>query len=155
MTRGSSPSSAMVSSWIRVKRLRIGILYGGRSGQHEVSLASAAAVFANVDRQRYEPIAIRIEKDGRWVLADRPPSAASAADVIDQMRTDAARLRTGRDVVLPPRPGNDTLILMDRRSDRRDAPEASAAVTGLALDVIFPVLHGPLGEDGTIQGLLE
>ena len=110
----------MVSSWIRVKRLRIGILYGGRSGEHEVSLASAAAVFANVDRQRYEPIAIRIEKDGRWVLADRPPSAASAADVIDQMRSDAARLRTGRDVVLPPRPGNDTLILMDRRSDRRD-----------------------------------
>jgi D-alanine-D-alanine ligase len=138
-----------------VKRLRIGILYGGRSGEHEVSLASAAAVFANVDRRRYEPIAIRIEKDGRWLLADRPPSAASAADVLDQMRSEAARPRTGRDVVLPPRPGDDTLILVDRRSSRTDDAEAAAAVTGLALDVIFPVLHGPLGEDGTIQGLLE
>jgi len=62
-----------------VKRLRIGVLYGGRSGEHEVSLASAAAIFANIDRTRYEPIAIRIEKDGRWVLADRPPSALRAA----------------------------------------------------------------------------
>jgi D-alanine-D-alanine ligase len=143
------------SHWTRVKRLRVGVLYGGRSGEHEVSLASAAAVFANLDRRRYEPIAIRIEKDGRWLLADRPPSAASAAEVVDQMRgSEAARLRGGRDVVLPPRPGDDTLILVDRRSGRDDA-EAAAAVTGLALDVIFPVLHGPYGEDGTIQGLLE
>lgn len=138
-----------------MKRLRIGVIYGGRSGEHEVSLASAAAVFANLDRTRYEPTAIRIEKDGRWLLADRPPSAASAADVIDQMRNEAARARTGRDVVLPGRPGDDTLILVDRRSSRSDEAEASAAVTGLALDVIFPVLHGPYGEDGTIQGLLE
>ncbi len=50
-----------------MKRLRVGVLYGGRSGEHEVSLASAAAVFANLDRKRYEPIAIRIDKDGRWV----------------------------------------------------------------------------------------
>ena len=140
---------------ILVKRLRIGVLYGGRSGEHEVSLASAAAVFANLDRARYEPTAIRIEKDGRWLLADRPPSAASAADVIDQMRSEATRLRTGRDVVLPARPGDDTLILVDRRSPRTDDAEAAAAVTGLALDVIFPVLHGPFGEDGTVQGLLE
>ena len=121
-----------------------------------MSLASAAAVFANLDRRRYEPIAIRIEKDGRWLLADRPPSAASAAEVVDQMRSsEAARLRGGRDVVLPPRPGDDTLILVDRRSSRGDDAEAAAAVTGLALDVIFPVLHGPYGEDGTLQGLLE
>jgi D-alanine-D-alanine ligase len=138
-----------------VKRLRVGVIYGGRSGEHEVSLASAAAIFANLDRGRYEPTAIRIEKDGRWLLADRPPSAASAADVIDQMRSEAARTRTGRDVVLPGRPGDDTLMLVDRRSSRTDDVEAAAAVTGLALDVIFPVLHGPYGEDGTIQGLLE
>ena len=109
-----------------MKRLRIGILYGGRSGEHEVSLASAAAVFANVDRRRYEPVAIRIEKDGRWLLADRPPSAASAADVLDQMRSEASRPRTGRDVVLPPRPGDDTLILVNRRSGRTDDAEAAA-----------------------------
>lgn len=131
------------------------MIYGGRSGEHEVSLASAAAIFANLDRARYEPTAIRIEKDGRWLLADRPPSAASAAEVIDQMRSEAARARTGRDVVLPGRPGDDTLMLVDRRSNRSDDAEATASVTGLSLDVIFPVLHGPYGEDGTIQGLLE
>jgi D-alanine-D-alanine ligase len=129
-------------------------LYGGRSGEHEVSLASAAAVFANLDRRRYEPVAIRIEKDGRWVLADRPPSAASAAEVIDQVRNDASR-RGGREVLLPPRPGEETLIVIDRRSSRSDEAEAAAAVTGLALDVVFPVLHGPYGEDGTVQGVLE
>ena len=58
-----------------MKKLRVGIIYGGRSGEHEVSLASAAAVFQNLDRERYEPIAIRIEKDGRWALPDRPPTA--------------------------------------------------------------------------------
>ena len=138
-----------------MRRLRVGVLYGGRSGEHEVSLASAAAVFANLDRARYEPIAIRIDKDGGWRLSDRPPSAASAAEVIDQARNDAARARSGREVFLPPRPGEETLVLVDRRSTRAGEAEAAAAVTGLALDVIFPVLHGPYGEDGTIQGLLE
>ena len=52
-----------------MKRLRVGVLYGGRSGEHEVSLASAASVFANLDRTRYEPVPIRIEKDGRWAIA--------------------------------------------------------------------------------------
>ena len=131
------------------------MLYGGRSGEHEVSLASAAAVFANLDRQRYEPVAVRIEKDGRWVLADRPPSAASAAEVIEQTRSEVARVRGGREVFLPPRPGEETIVLVDRRSARADEAESAAALTGLRLDVIFPVLHGPYGEDGTIQGLLE
>ena len=131
------------------------MLYGGRSGEHEVSLASAAAVFANLDRQRYEPVAVRIEKDGRWVLADRPPSAASAAEVIEQTRSEVARVRGGREVFLPPRPGEETLVLDERLSARADEAEAAAALTGLRLDVIFPVLHGPYGEDGTIQGLLE
>ena len=102
-----------------------------------------------MDRERYEPVAIRIEKDGRWRLADRPPSAASAGDVIDQLR-DARSARGGRDVVLPARPGDDTLLLLAETEDN-----AAAVVTGLGLDVIFPVLHGPYGEDGTVQGLLE
>jgi D-alanine-D-alanine ligase len=141
---------------IPVKRLRVGVLFGGRSSEHEVSLASAAAVFANLDRQRYEPVPIRIEKDGRWLLADRPPSAASAADVIDQMRSDTARAaRGGREVFVPARPGAETLVIIDRHSPRPDEAEAEATLTGLALDVIFPVLHGPYGEDGTIQGVLE
>ncbi len=123
-----------------------------------MSLASAAAVFANIDRQRYEPIALRIEKDGRWVLADRPPSAASAADVIDQMKHESMRSRGGREVFLPPRPDADaTLVLVDRRSPRDAGADAEVVttLTGLGVDVIFPVVHGPLGEDGTIQGLLE
>ncbi len=102
-------------------------------------------MFANLDRTRYEPVAIRIEKDGRWVLADRPPTAASAADVISQMR-EAVGPSGGREVLMPARPSDDTLLLVNQ--DR-------SAITGLGLDVIFPVLHGPYGEDGTVQGLLD
>jgi D-alanine-D-alanine ligase len=138
-----------------MKRLRIGVLYGGRSGEHEVSLASAAAVFANLDRARYEPVPIRIEKDGRWALADRPPTAVSTADVIEQARLDAARpLRSGREVHLPARPSEETILSIDRGPVARH-DDGQAVVTGLNLDLIFPVLHGPYGEDGTIQGLLE
>jgi D-alanine-D-alanine ligase len=132
----------------------VGVLYGGRSGEHEVSLASAAAVFANLDRTRYDPVAIRIEKDGRWALADRPPTAVSAAEVIEQSRLEAARpSRGGREVHFMARPSAETILSIDRRASR--AEEGQAVVTGLSLDVIFPVLHGPYGEDGTIQGLLE
>jgi D-alanine-D-alanine ligase len=138
-----------------VKRLRVGVLYGGRSGEHEVSLASAASVIANLDRTRYEPIPIRIEKDGRWAIADRPPTAMSAGDVIEQARLEAARpARTGREVHLVAHPSADTILSIDRGTPSRN-DEGQARVTGLNLDVIFPVLHGPYGEDGTIQGLLE
>jgi len=137
-----------------VKRLRVGVLYGGRSSEHEISLASAASVLANLDRARYEPVPVRIERDGRWLLADRPPSATSAADVIEQTRAETFRTRSGRTVFMPPRPDDDTLVIVDRRSGSAEA-EVAATLTGLHLDVVFPVLHGPLGEDGTIQGLLE
>jgi D-alanine-D-alanine ligase len=139
-----------------VGRVRVGVLYGGRSGEHEVSLASAAAVFASLDRTRYEPIAIRIEKDGRWALADRPPTAMSAAAVIEQARLDAARpSRPGREVHMIARPSEETILAIDRGPNPASVEPAQAVVTGLNLDVIFPVLHGPYGEDGTIQGLLE
>ena len=135
-----------------VRRLRVGVIYGGRSGEHEVSLASAAAVFANLDRERYEPVPIRIEKDGRWSLADRPPTAVSAAEVIEQARLDAARpLRASREVHLLARPSDETMLTIDRKED----DSSKATLTGLGLDLVFPVLHGPYGEDGTIQGLLE
>ena len=133
------------------------MLYGGRSGEHEVSLASAAAVFAHLDKKRYEGVAIRIEKDGRWCLADKPPTAMSAAEVIEQARLDAARpLRSGREVHMIARPSEETVLSIDRSAARVGDDELGrATVTGLNLDVIFPVLHGPYGEDGTIQGLLE
>jgi D-alanine-D-alanine ligase len=133
-----------------VKKLRVGVIYGGRSGEHEVSIASAAAVFKHLDRKKYEPVPIRIEKDGRWTLADRPPTALAAADVIDQARSGSAHtLRPAREAHLVSYPAEETLLTIDRgRGD-------DAHVTGLGLDVVFPVLHGPYGEDGTVQGLLE
>jgi D-alanine-D-alanine ligase len=138
-----------------VKRLRVGVLYGGRSGEHEVSLASAAAVFANLDRTRYEPVPIRIDKDGRWALAERPPTAASAAEVIEHARLESARhVRAGREVHFVARPSEETILSIKRASETAAEP-AEALVTGLHVDVIFPILHGPYGEDGTIQGLLE
>jgi D-alanine-D-alanine ligase len=131
------------------------VLYGGRSGEHEVSLASAASVFANLDRKRYEPVPIRIEKDGRWALADKPPTTMIAGEVIEQARLEAARpLREGREVHFVAHPSDETILSIARpRQKESDVP--AAIVTGLSLDVIFPMLHGPYGEDGTIQGLLE
>ena len=130
---------------ILVKKLRIGVIYGGRSGEHEISLASAAAVFKNLDPDRYEAVPLRIEKDGRWTLPTLPPLVASAAEVI------AANTRppdNGCEAHLVAHPGGDTLISIDRTA-------SAPAIGGLTLDVVFPVLHGPYGEDGTVQGLLE
>jgi len=136
-----------------VKKLRVGVIYGGRSGEHEVSLASTAAVFQNLDPARYEPVAIRVEKDGRWSLPRQAPALVSAADVIQSSRSDEGRpSRTQtdrpREAHLVAHPGGETLLTIDRR-------DSEAVVSGLALDVVFPVLHGPYGEDGTVQGLLE
>ena len=135
-----------------MKKLRVGIIYGGRSGEHEISLASAAAVFKNLDPDRYEPVAIRIEKDGRWRLPGRPPELASAADVIaataDRNAANADSTDRGPEAHLVAHPGTETLLRIDRA-------QPASVVSGLTLDVIFPVLHGPYGEDGTVQGLLE
>ncbi len=106
-------------------KLRVGVIYGGRSGEHEVSVVSAASIFKHLDRSRFQPVPIRIDKDGRWVLGAKEPTAISAGDV--------ARGRTGR------RAAGDRADRRDRRRHRRD----------------LPVLHGPYGEDGTVQGLLE
>jgi D-alanine-D-alanine ligase len=108
-----------------VTKLRVGVIYGGRSGEHEVSIASAAAIFKHLDPTRYEPVPIRIEKDGRWALSGRVPTALSAGEVLRQAQTEALQ-----------------------------PVEPTAAVTS-GVDVVFPVLHGPYGEDGTVQGLLE
>src|SRR5262245_26753259 len=121
-----------------MKKLRVGVIYGGRSGEHEVSLASAAAVFQNLDPERYEAVAIRIEKDGRWALPSQPPRVMKAADVIKGVVPAAAE--TTRDAHPMAYPGGDTLM---------------SGGGGVKLDVVFPVLHGPYGEDGTVQGLLE
>lgn len=142
-----------------MKKLRVGVIYGGRSGEHEVSVTSAASIFKSIDRTRYEPVPIRIDKDGRWTLADRAPAALSAAEVIQQARLAQTRpVRAGRDSLFVPYPSADTLITVERRNSADGTTPADverAVVTGLGLDVVFPVLHGPYGEDGTVQGLLE
>ncbi len=109
-----------------VPKLRVGVIYGGKSGEHEVSVRSAASIFRYLDPDKYEAVPIRIEKSGRWALGGNPPQAMSAA--ADAEGTQAEALQP---------------------------IEPSAAVTAPGLDVIFPVLHGPYGEDGTVQGLLE
>lgn len=139
-----------------MKKLRVGVIYGGRSGEHEVSVASAASIIKHLDRARYDPVPIRIEKDGRWTLADKPPSVIKAAEVIEHSRLQAARpTRPGREAHLVAHPSDETVLTIERRDTKDMADGSSAVVTGLGLDVIFPVLHGPYGEDGTVQGLLE
>lgn len=124
------------------KKLRIGILFGGRSGEHEVSLESAASVLAAIDQNKYEIVPIGITRDGQWMLGSGPggssaPSPHALANVIQNGHA-----------VTPPA---DTT---SRELAPRAAPSPGPA-DHAALDVIFPVLHGTFGEDGTIQGLLE
>jgi D-alanine-D-alanine ligase len=109
-----------------VSKIRVAVVYGGRSGEHEVSVASAASIFKHLDRSRYEAVPILIGKDGRWVLGAKAPTALSAADVLTQSRSEALQ-----------------------------PVEPTVAIGRGSIDVVFPVLHGPYGEDGTVQGLLE
>ena len=115
------------------------MIYGGRSGEHEVSLASAAAVFKNLDPARYEAIPIKIEKDGRWSLPDRPPAIDKAADVIHETQTPQLESDHRRETHLVARPGGDTLVTLDS-STRAVEPARSGqvAVSGVRLDVVFP-----------------
>ena len=134
----------------------MGVVYGGRSGEHEVSLASAAAVFKHLDPERYDAVPIKIEKDGRWTLPAEPPKTMKAADVIKGITAGGgADVREPAEAYLIPRPGHDTLVSLPAASGAQTPSRSGAGVSGLSLDVVFPVLHGPYGEDGTVQGLLE
>ncbi|HZQ69442.1 MAG TPA: D-alanine--D-alanine ligase family protein [Terriglobales bacterium] len=140
-----------------MKKIRVGILFGGRSGEHEVSLLSAASVFNAIDKNKFEVIPVGITKDGRWVTAmdaerllkGMPPEHEErhlrAGD--PDYTTGAAVLARGEGVVVPPEPKS---ALSPFQTDLRRASDRAINV-----DVIFPVLHGTFGEDGTIQGLLE
>lgn len=139
-----------------MKRLRVGVIYGGRSSEHEVSLASAASVLAHLDPGRYEPIPIRIEKDGRWSIDAAPPALRPAAEAIADARSRSAasgRANRPQEAVLLARPADAHLLTI--RHAPGQAAGAPAVVETLGLDVAFPVVHGPYGEDGTLQGLLE
>ena len=142
-----------------MRRLRVGVVYGGRSSEHEVSLASAATIFANLDRERYEPIPIKIERDGHWFLADSPPSSTSAAEMIEQARSRAhERSPIHREIHPLVYPGGETLAIIERdvtTTTSESEKSHHALISALTLDVIFPIVHGPYGEDGTLQGLFE
>src|SRR5262245_2825164 len=116
-----------------MKRLRVGVIYGGRSGEHEVSLASAAAVFGNLDPERYDPVAIRIEKDGRWTLPAQPPKLASAAAVLAG-KTESTAHGHARETHLVAHPGSETLISIDRTNPMN--------VSGLPIAVRLAVFDG-------------
>jgi D-alanine-D-alanine ligase len=113
------------------KRLRVGVLFGGRSGEHEVSLASAASVIRGMDPDKYEPVPIGITKDGHWLIGE------GAIKMLPEV------LKGGRRVMLTADPTEAALIPLDRGAGAQ------------RLDVFFPVMHGTFGEDGTIQGLLD
>jgi D-alanine-D-alanine ligase len=113
------------------KRLRIGVLFGGRSGEHEVSLASAASVIRGLDPDKYETVPIGITKDGHWLIGE------GAVKMLPEV------LKGGRRVMLTADPTEAALVPLDRGAGAQ------------RLDVIFPVMHGTFGEDGTIQGMLD
>jgi D-alanine-D-alanine ligase len=121
-----------------MKKLRVAVLYGGRSGEHEVSLQSAASVINYLDRDRFEIVPVAIDKQGRWHLNDIS---------LLEGKKSLPVFKNAPKVMLPPNPadtaGGSALIRLGESGEAR------------GIDVVFPVMHGPLCEDGTIQGLLE
>jgi D-alanine-D-alanine ligase len=116
------------------KRIRVGVLFGGRSGEHEVSLVSAASVIRSLDRKKYEVAPIGITREGHWFMG-------SAA-----LRAPAEVFAKGKAVLPSADPSGPKFFARNSRPGANRLP---------AVDVIFPVLHGTFGEDGTIQGLFE
>ncbi|MGA7861102.1 MAG: D-alanine--D-alanine ligase family protein [Thermoplasmata archaeon] len=146
-------------------KLRVGILFGGRSGEHEVSLLSAASVLDAIDKTKYEVVPIGITKEGRWLMAEhaerllRGDAGGGARATQTHLRAGdpeatpgAAVLARGESVVVPPEPAHRDGGLSPFQTDANLRRAADRAIN---VDVIFPVLHGTFGEDGTIQGLLE
>src|SRR3989442_8235269 len=124
------------------KKQRIGLIFGGRSGEHEVSLASATSILANLDKDKYEIVPIGITHQGSWLLGTEPTQLLATAQSVD---TANGNVQTTA-VTLTGDPNLRRLIPVQGNQQLRDNG---------ALDVIFPVLHGTYGEDGTLQGLLE
>jgi D-alanine-D-alanine ligase len=130
-----------------VKKLRVGVLFGGRSTEHEVSILSAQSIISAFDPARFEPVPLYIDRDGRWLVGDSLKRLVS-----DQ----AAR----KYVYLPPDPTQHSLVAAD--NGQSQVPQSPSPLAGEVrggglppIDVVFPVFHGMNGEDGTIQGLLE
>jgi D-alanine-D-alanine ligase len=115
-------------------KLRVGVIFGGRSGEHEVSLVSATSVMDALDKDKYEVVPIGITQEGRWVSSGRALGLLKSKDGLEQ---EPERF-------LVPEPGRQGLVSAN-----------GVASDDLHIDVVFPVVHGTYGEDGTLQGLLE
>ena len=120
--------------------MRVGLIFGGRSGEHEVSLMSAKGIMSAIDKDKYEVVLIGITKEGHWLASGDPMQALSSG--ISTRSKPAALLAE---------PSQRGLM----RLEEEESEGALTAVRLGQLDVIFPILHGPYGEDGTVQGLLE
>jgi len=145
-----------------MSKLRVGILFGGRSGEHEVSLLSAASVLQAIDKDKYEVVPIGITKDGRWLTAGDAENLLQGKLILEarhlragdpEITQPAAVLARGKAVVVPPEPVHRQGGLVPFQTEA--ALTRRASDRAINVDVIFPVLHGTFGEDGTIQGLLE
>jgi D-alanine-D-alanine ligase len=124
------------------KKIRIGLVFGGRSGEHDVSLASANSIMANLDREKYDVVPIGITREGSWLLGTEPAKLLAAG----QLSNPDSQEEQTTIVTLTGDPNLRRLIPLESGEVLRDNG---------ALDVIFPVLHGTYGEDGSLQGLLE
>lgn len=132
----------MTSSTASRGRVRVAVVYGGRSSEHAISCVSAGSILRNLDPERFEVVAVGITPDGSWVLTDARPESLAIADG----RLPEVSGESGTALALPADP---------QRSGHLVALEHGAGEVLASVDVVFPVLHGPYGEDGTIQGLLE
>jgi D-alanine-D-alanine ligase len=128
------------------RKLRVGIVFGGRSGEHEVSLRSASSVLAAIDKKKYEVVPIGIAKTGRWFLGKEATLMLAGGTAA----TAATKARTPSQHALVPS-AHATGSLLVPSAPGKEQTQAEA----LGVDVLFPVLHGTFGEDGTIQGLFE
>lgn len=120
-----------------MKKLRVGILFGGKSAEHEVSVRSARNIYDALDKEKFEPVLIGIDPSGKWLAADSQKLLSAPHDATDR-QVDVGE---GGAVVLAPESRGELVV------------SGSADVTGV--DVVFPILHGPFGEDGTVQGLMK
>jgi D-alanine-D-alanine ligase len=127
------------------RKPRVAVVFGGRSSEHGISVVTAGAVLKAIDRTKYEVLPIGITQDGRWALTADAPERMAITERRTPSVEDLAESREGG-VVLPVDPANREVVY----SEPGSVPKALGEV-----DVVFPVLHGPYGEDGTLQGLLE
>ncbi len=133
------------------KKLRVGVVFGGRSGEHEVSLAGATSVMAAIDASRFEVVPIGIAKDGRWLAGGDPMRALSQEAAQLALREGGEEAQTKRDLLGRAAAPAETSSALARMETSDSLP----AGLRQSLDVVLILLHGPRGEDGTIQGLLE